>query len=152
MITSATHQPSPRAGVHCSLARLSGALLLAAPFFCLVGCGGDTGPDRGEVTGRVTLDGKPLPGATVRFHPDQGRASSGDTDDDGRYQLHYTMQKSGAMVGSHRVRITTAQEREDGTLTTEHVPSQYNAQTELVREVAPGKNVFDFDLQTKGGK
>lgn len=121
------------------------ALLLAVVL--LPGCSGDAGPERGEVTGRVTLDGQPLKGATVRFHPDEGRPSVDETDSDGRYTLRYTMQKSGVLVGTHKVRITTAREREDGSLTTEHVPAQYNTQSELVREVESGNNVFDFELK-----
>ncbi len=45
------------------------------------------GPGMAEVTGTVTLGGKPLEGATVKFTPNEGRAAAGVTDKQGRYSL-----------------------------------------------------------------
>ena len=76
----------------------------------LAGCGG--GPSRPPtypVEGTVTLDGKPLPDATVTFRPagtDSGqRPANGKTDADGRYQLTTFSAGDGAMAGSYRVAI-----------------------------------------------
>lgn len=42
------------------------------------GCGSGVAlPELGTVSGVVTLDGKPLPGVTVKFVPANGRTSSG---------------------------------------------------------------------------
>lgn len=116
----------------------------------LAGCG-DSGPERGQVTGTVTLDGQPLGGATVEFQPREGAPSYGETDAQGRYQLGYTPEKPGAVVGEHTVRITTyrvkgppgSQEE-----VPERVPPEYNAESTVTREVKPGKNVFDFPIKT----
>jgi hypothetical protein len=96
-----------------------------------------------SVSGRVTLDGKPLKGATVGFYPPQGRGSHGVTDDDGRYELHYTHSKAGVPPGKCIVRITTADPNRP-----ERLPAKYHEQSELSEEVKPSNNVFDFDLKS----
>jgi hypothetical protein len=96
------------------------------------------------VKGQVTLDGKPLKGATVGFYPDQGRGSHGETDEAGNYELKYTAQKAGVPAGKCAVRITTA------TATSlERLPKRYHEATELSEEVKPGANVFNFELKSK---
>ena len=62
-------------------------------------------PEVADVVGTVTLDGKPLEGASITFAPQSGRSSSGVTDSSGRYSLNYTGSIRGAMLGSHRVMI-----------------------------------------------
>ncbi|MDA7994250.1 MAG: carboxypeptidase-like regulatory domain-containing protein, partial [Pirellulales bacterium] len=47
-------------------------------------------PEVADVVGTVTLDGKPLEGASITFAPQSGRSSSGVTDSSGRYSLNYT--------------------------------------------------------------
>src|SRR5688572_21672020 len=83
-------------------------VLAAVP---LSGCGG--GPKMAKVMGVVTLDGKPYPNALVSFQPigtaddpNPGEGSVGRTDENGRFDL-YCDAKRGAVVGKHRVRITT---------------------------------------------
>ncbi len=94
------------------------------------------------VTGQITLDGKPLKGATVGFYPAQGRGSHGETDDNGNYELRYTVQKAGVPAGKCVVRITTA-------TATERLPRRYHEDTELSEEVKSGANVFNFTLKSK---
>jgi len=119
----------------------------------LAGCGGQDGPPRGTVSGKVTLDGQPLAGATVTFYPEGGRPSVGITDESGNYELAYTADKSGAAVGKHTVRITTAQISGEGVSPDkmkEKLPAKYNDQSELTVEVASGSNQnVNFDLTSK---
>jgi hypothetical protein len=112
----------------------------------LAGCG-QTGPDVAAVSGRVTLDGRPLASADVSFQPDGAqRASSGRTDADGRYQLMYKRGQPGALVGEHTVRISVSREL---VRNPPRIPARYDTQSELRREVkADGENVFDFELST----
>ena len=123
------------------------ASLILALF--LAGCGSD-GPERGRVKGKVTLNGQPLENADVEFQPDEGSPSYGMTDDRGRYRLMYTRDKEGAMIGEHTVRITTSTTdtdvRGNEVAVPQRVPPKYNAQSELIREVKPGKNTWDFEL------
>lgn len=86
------------------------ALLLSLSTL-VTGCGGKTFKDAQEVSGVVTLNGQPLPNATVIFQPiggaNPGPPSSGSTDDRGEFMLEFAGFKKGAVVGKHRVLVTT---------------------------------------------
>ncbi|MFC1597648.1 carboxypeptidase regulatory-like domain-containing protein [Planctomycetota bacterium] len=118
-------------------------------FLLATGCG-DGGPERGNVTGKVTLDGKPLEGADLEFQPTEGSPSYGTTNPDGKYKLMYTRDKKGAMVGEHTVRITTSttatDENGNEIRVPQQVPPEYSREG-VVKEVKPGRNKFDFDLK-----
>lgn len=106
------------------------------------------------MTGVIKLDGKPFAAAEVTFEPKAGRASHGRTDDSGRFELRYTREEMGAVVGPHTVRILSLTEvtLPDGRFETrpQIVPPRYNTASELRREVATGaNNVFDFDLSSQ---
>ncbi|NOX54416.1 MAG: carboxypeptidase regulatory-like domain-containing protein [Planctomycetes bacterium] len=84
--------------------------LLAIGVCYIVGCSG--GPDRPKtypVTGTVTLDGKPVEGATVVFVPKEegkGRAATGVTDSDGKYSLGTFASGDGVIPGEYLVKVT----------------------------------------------
>jgi len=131
-------------------------LLLCLTLPLAAGCR-DSGPELGEVTGVVTLDGKPLPNATVEFQPTAsgGSSSQGTTDESGRYELMYGVGRPGAMIGEHAVRITTYRMEpadEQGENMIEHpeiLPPKYHEQSELKREVASGSQVINFELESR---
>lgn len=109
----------------------------------LTGCG-NSGPEIAPVTGRVTLDGKAFEGARVYFYPSQGgRQSQGATDEEGRYELYYTFDEPGAVVGEHKVTISTL---DDSGLGTEKIPLKYNTEGDLTKEVTSGDNEIDLEL------
>jgi hypothetical protein len=125
----------------------------------VAGCSGapDDRPPLGEVTGLVTLDGKPLPDAYIIFRPQSGGASSeAVTDGQGRYELSYLRDVKGAKVDTHLVRISTYREPEttdEGKTiggSPEKLPAKYNTKSELTREVKAGKNPIDFKLDSQG--
>lgn len=127
------------------------AVAAAAP-----GCSGKRRelPRLGEVSGVVSLDGVPLPKASVTFVPfERGQASHGSTDDAGRYSLVYTANTPGAVVCSHRVEIRTGGEGydKDGnfTETIERLPPVYHVRSQLTASVAAGTNEIDFKLTSK---
>ena len=115
-------------------------------------CGGPEHPDVGRVTGVVTLNGEPLPEATVMFQPENGRASIATTDSAGKYSLTYLDGVPGAILGVHKVIIRTEIPGEDGQLpiSKEKLPKKYHENTELTAEVKPGSNTFDFPLTSQG--
>ena len=124
---------------------------------CLAGCGGVSDqPELGTVTGLVTLDGDPLPGATVKFVPESGRSSVGITDATGRYELQYTNDTPGAKVGPHIVSISTmtaGYSDEGGSSvesSAEKIPKRYNEGSTLQETVEAGENVIDFPLTSDG--
>ena len=116
-------------------------------FAVLAGCGQGDRPPLGMVHGTVTLDGKPLAGARLTFEPvEPGRASTGITDDDGKYELIYIRDDRGAKVGGHLVRISAPNPNSDGA---ELLPPRYNTQSTLKKEVKRGDNSIDFPLTSK---
>jgi len=86
-----------------SWAAVAVAAALAGP-----GCG------RGlvKVTGVVRLDGKPVEGAMVTYHPvdpNKGRIAHGTTDKEGAFQLSTTRPNDGAFPGEYKVTIVYAE-------------------------------------------
>jgi hypothetical protein len=80
--------------------------LLSLP--ALAGCGGGS-PSLVPVTGKLTLNGRPLKRATVVFTPDRARGGRGPqsfdvTGDDGTFTLR-TTEGMGAVVGWHQVTV-----------------------------------------------
>jgi hypothetical protein len=109
----------------------------------LAGCG-RTGPEVAPVSGRVTLDGRPLESADLMFQVEGKSPGVGRTDQDGRYELMYKRGVAGTPIGSNRVAITVSSELVSNP---PPIPARYNTQTELTAEVQPGEdNVFNFDL------
>lgn len=75
--------------------------LVALTIGCALGCGGsDEGPPRASVSGKLTIDGKPVPGVDVNFvHPDHPQHGSyAKTDEEGNFRL-----VQGAVVGVNTV-------------------------------------------------
>ena len=70
-----------------------------------VGCGDAKAV---KIQGAVTLDGKPLAGATVTFLPfneKEGRAAGGRTESDGSFRLTTFKTNDGALPGQYRVTV-----------------------------------------------
>lgn len=71
-----------------------------------VGCG--SGQSLTKVRGTVTLDGKPIEGATVGFFPTQGSSGKyafGRTGADGSFQLTTTKPDDGAFPGDYVITV-----------------------------------------------
>ncbi|UUO08643.1 carboxypeptidase-like regulatory domain-containing protein [Blastopirellula sp. J2-11] len=128
-------------------------LFLGIVLCSLSGCWQSGGMILGEVTGTVTLDGKPLPDAMVSYYPEVGgRSAHGVTDAAGRYQLRYTGSKDGAPVGAHRVKVEVGVQSGEGppkkTAKIPPLPSKYNSESELTADVQRGSNTIDFTLHS----
>jgi hypothetical protein len=133
---------------------LVGGLLLV-----FAGCGRT---NMAPVSGRVTLDDKPLARAMVIFQPasegkNPGPGSAGKTDDNGQFTLQLmTSNVQGAVPGKHKVSITAYEGGDEvpssgsrAVFRKALVPLKYNAETELTFEVPPqGTNSAHFDLKT----
>jgi hypothetical protein len=119
------------------------------------------------VSGTVTMDGKPLSGASVIFQPVKAEGGAdatwgeayGKTDSDGRYRLSQVLNdKDGAGPGKYRVSIVSGTAPIPDPLsdappppgTTEPIPARYNAHSELSFDVpAGGTKQADFRLTSK---
>ena len=79
------------------------AALLVAALIPLAGC--SEGPDIVPVKGKMTRAGKPLANFAVTFQPTKGRPSVGYTDEQGNFELTYTLDQKGAVRGKHKVYV-----------------------------------------------
>ena len=93
--------------------------LVLALVMLIVATGCEKRLELGQVTGQVTLDGKPLDGVIVKFMPDPeqgntGPSSIGRSDEQGNYELFVAgdATRPGAVTGWHRV-IVQDPRRED---------------------------------------
>ena len=125
----------------------------------LTGCGHKPKlPPMAEVSGLVTLDGKPLPRGTVQFVPDtaggtSGPPATGNMDSTGHYELR-TAGVEGAVVGRHLVAAESREEvPSDGiSWSPTLIPETYNNPNTsgLKFEVKSGEdNVIDLELTSK---
>ncbi len=76
---------------------------------CLLipGCG-DPGIGAIPVEGKVVVDGTPMEGVMVIFHPEPpgGRAASGKTDANGVFKLTTEINGDGALAGAYQISVT----------------------------------------------
>ncbi len=121
------------------------AFILLVMFLNTAGCGPDV--RLGQVSGQVTLDGKPLSEARVIFRPSHGRMSQAITGEGGQFELYYTIDRAGALLGNHRVTISTSEPISPSEVTPELVPEEYNVKSTLTAVVKGGENTLDFDLK-----
>ena len=133
-------------------------------FFCvalcctlgiLVGC--EEPLEFGQVSGTVSLNGKPLDEVLVMFLPEPSADNTGGahsecvSDSDGKYELVYSRdpQVKGALVGQHRVVIEDiAAENARDEYRPIRIQDAYSssARTPLKFEVATGEQTIDLEL------
>ncbi len=128
--------------------------------FLALGCGNSK---VASVSGKITLDGKPLANARITFQPMGGNTaypgggSFGKTDANGEYTLSFIDGKgAGVIVGNHRVAISCLPEDQKANpaddrprRTLDKVPPKYNFDSKLECEVRPGRNRADWPLDSK---
>ncbi len=130
---------------------------------CLVGCG--NGQSVVEVTGTVTLDGKPLELVQVEFWPTNGPRSVGKTNAEGKFTLELDDgSKSGAVPGKHKVALRDTWPSKDDYLSDggdwvdmskgkkSRIHSKYYdaPSSPLSADVQPGKaNSFEFPVDAR---
>ena len=133
------------------------ALWLAWGLLLLAGCEKKADYDSlklVDVSGKITLDGQPLAGATVRFEGPPLLFSEGVTDAEGNYRLMYDSNQAGCTPGEKTVRITSAGALEEGAdpdsaPAADSIPATYNNQSTLKADVSESNKTFDFDLKSK---
>ncbi len=144
---------------------MRGYWLLVGAVVLATGC---TSANFAPVSGKVTLDDKPLANATVVFNPvasggslNASIASTAKTNDKGEYKLKGSNGQSGALIGPHRVSISLLAPKvgdsddrttpvRGGPPLANKVPKKYNDPTELTFDVpAGGTDQADFPLSSK---
>lgn len=145
-----------RKSANCHVA--CGLLLASA-----LGCGGEF--PLASVSGVATLDGEALQNATVFFQPLRrgedpivGPPSIGVTDESGRFTLTTSDGNSGAIVGDHKVSVSTYESRmvdpknsdRIEVVSKERVPSRYRGPAQITFTVPPGgTDEAEFELTTQ---
>jgi hypothetical protein len=134
----------------------------------IFGCGA-SGPPRVEISGLVTLNGKPLESGSIAFIPDAGVVGpmAGGEIKDGAYRIAST---DGPTIGSHKVEIRAWRETgkvpvtgiagatggpsAGGTVANMemYIPAEYNTKSNLQISVERGENHHDFDLESTDRK
>ena len=150
------------------------AALLIIPAVVLVQGGCTTEQSKlATVHGRVTVDGKPVPGAQILFMPPGDRVATGTTDEDGYYRLSTFDKHDGAVVSQHLVTITCLPLIPVQPMTADMaalpagpkielpqdenwvspIPKKYSdpANPPFSIRVKPGDNEIDFDLDSEDG-
>jgi len=116
-------------------------LVLAAGALLASGCGSDK---LAPVKGRVTCNGKPVVQAFVTFSPvpaneedkEAGKPGTGETDEEGYYELSTYKNYDGALIGKHRVTVMLFDTN----------PARCKRERQFQLEVAPGANQHDLEL------
>ena len=124
----------------CSIVQCAAVCVLALPL--VVGCGGSI--DVADVSGIVTLDGKPLDNAIVTFSPEDGGPSGiGRTDEKGYYEL-YRRGQPGAPIGTHKVMVTSVQQNTESAPSTP--PEELTSDSpEYMEQALGGSRPSDYD-------
>lgn len=126
------------------------------------GCGGSEAPiPLGQVSGLVTLDGQPFEGALVQFNPEAapvtrdkkspgGGGSSGISNAEGRYELKFSGDHDGAVLGAHKVTVAEIQppDPKDGPPPSLRIPLLYSI-SPFKFDVKEGSNTFDIELKSR---
>lgn len=121
----------------------------------LAGCGSGGRLAVVPVSGLVTLNGDPLPDASVTFIPEKGKPATGKTDQTGIYRLTTYTQGDGAVIGKHKIAISKMTDLPESNTPEElakikHVLPETYADPErsgLTAEVKSGQTAdIDFNL------
>jgi len=135
--------------------RVFGLISLAA-MLCLTGCS-DSPPKsakRVQVSGKVTLDSKPLTIGTITFDPGGGDQPTALDILDGSYEGRAPIGKVAVRLSAiKKISMKEKMKMEgpgyDQLVEVNMLPSRYNSESTITREVDPsGENKFNFDLKT----
>ncbi len=137
----------------------SGCRLIVVIALVLLGSLGCQRADLASVQGRVTVNGTPLADGSLVFVPEAGTAGHELACEvhQGRFAVP---RKERLKPGRYRVKVFDnsvrtfpwddpeeyQQAESQGRLPKQLIPARYNEQTELVIDVAPGRQSFDFEL------
>jgi hypothetical protein len=132
----------------------------AAFLVLLAGCGGVRTAD---VSGKVTVDGKPVEDGAITFFPIDGKGTTGGAIiERGEYAVQLPIPPNAEGAETHRMKVSISAPKVVGMkklyntehaierpVTAESLPDRYNAKSTLTIEVKPGKNEQNFELKSK---
>jgi len=137
---------------------LSFRMLFLYSMVSLVTLGCKKTQEFGQVSGTVTMGGKPMDMVRVQFMPEPSKDSTAAHSDcitgkDGRFELSYSRDAEihGAVVGWHRVVLEDIAAQSRGEPRPIRIPDEYSssARTPLRMEVKPGPQTFELTVEKK---
>jgi hypothetical protein len=105
----------------------------------------------GEVTGKITINGKPVPGLFISFVPQEKiRPAMGKTDAAGNYRAQFVAKQSGVPLGPCVAQFSLYH----GEGTRNYLPAKFNEQASKIPElnlnITEVGLVFDYDIKYDG--
>jgi len=97
-------------------------------------------PDRGFVTGKVTMNGKPVLGADIGAFPFNGRPAYGIVQPDGSYELMYKKNVPGTPLGVSKFSPIWPTSVRGPAFPPEYLDIEF--------DVKPGHNVFNLEMKS----
>ncbi len=88
--------------------RTLACLAFASVAWAISGCGSSNLPVA-PMEGKVLYNGQPLSFGSVMFQPSQGPPAHGQIQSDGTFRLSTYEENDGAVIGTHKVRVTCLQ-------------------------------------------
>lgn len=114
--------------------QLTRYFVLVAGLSLVCGCG-DGAPKTYPVSGVVTLDNKPVAGATITFISDTGGNSGATTSDaQGKYAMSTFKQGDGAVAGSYKIIVSKYQKGAEENPYGDNVPPEVEQTPEAISE------------------
>ena len=136
---------------------MSRLILLGLALLVAAGCGGSEFTT-GQVSGTISLDGKPLPNVQVTFTPnDKGDGQSigiaqGTTDSTGKYSLVVTVtEDKGAVLGENTVTIVANEDSDEDSDELDPNAADPIPAHDFSFDVKAGQNTADFNLGSSAG-
>lgn len=134
-------------------------LILCASSLPSLGCGSSYELPLADVEGRVLIDGRPLEQGQVLFVPEKGRGAHASIAPDGTFTLSTYGDGDGAIVGPHRVSVSSRSTTGDDPNNIDapkisHIPERYSnpATSGLTFQVESDKtNEPIFELSSHPG-
>ena len=125
------------------------AFLIGLALASVVGCS-DGRPARVNVSGRVTIDGKPLTLGNVKFVPVGARPSSGSINGEGQFTLGCYEDDDGVVTGLHQIQVSSYEVA--GEKVKRHAPLKYAnySTSEITFEVTAPTDSLVIELYADG--
>ena len=120
---------------------------LLLPCLILLGCGRGHELPTAPVSGKVLVDGQPVPKGQVIFAPEQGRAATGILGPDGTFTLSTYRPNDGAVVGKHTVTVISAEPAADADPEDIDSPMRWLVPR---RYSDPGTSGLEFEVKAEG--
>lgn len=129
------------------------AIIILSVTVFVMGCSNNNGSEEPtyEVTGKITLDGKPMPQGTISFEldPPQGKGPVIAEITNGTYSARVPAGKQKVQFHLEKKVPSTMAGEEGQVVSTEGLPARYNRESKITMEVSAEKEKNEFNHQLR---